>query len=121
MSSKKPNQLVLRCLLEQDGDLYLAYCIDLCLGVQGDSPEEVRDSLHAMIDDYLCDARQAYVQGDRDEFNYMMNRRAPLSIRLRYHAAAVPGLAWVIKAYRQFRHKMQPKPYYEPRDFNFAC
>lgn len=84
-------ELKLRCLIERDGDLWLAYCVDLCLGVQADSAEEVKAKLHGMVIDYLCDVQEAVNQGDRELARQMLGRKAPIEIRLRYQYARLMG------------------------------
>ncbi|MEA3642833.1 MAG: hypothetical protein VBE63_23250 [Lamprobacter sp.] len=81
--------LRLRCLIEQEGALYLAYCIDLGLGVQADSAREARERLHAAIDDYLSRVTAIDRAGDRQGAQRLLRRAAPWDLRLRY------WLAWL--------------------------
>lgn len=81
--------LRLRCLIEQEGALYLAYCIDFGLGVQGDSATDVRERLHAAIDDYLSRVAAIDRAGDRQAARRLLRRVAPWDLHLRY------WLAWL--------------------------
>lgn len=75
-------QLRLRCYLEQQGDIWSAVCIDLNLAAQGDSSDEARSKLHEQVKEYVYDA----VQGADKEFAaQLLNRKAPLSLRFKYH------------------------------------
>lgn len=70
----------LLCFAEGRGDQWEAICVDLDLAVQGRSFPEVQDSLNAAIVGYLRSV------GDEDEATrrQLLNRRAPLLVRLRY-------------------------------------
>lgn len=85
MASK--NSLKLRCLIEREGSIYVAHCIDLSLGVQGDSVEEVKDLMHEAIGSYLKRIIEIYQEGDHKNAHKLLNRKAPLSIRLKYFLA----------------------------------
>lgn len=115
------NPKKLRCLLERDGDLWLAYCIDLCLAVQADSSEEARSKLNDMIADYVLDATQALMQGDEAEYRAMMSRKSPLSFRIRYHLAALPGLKRVFSAALKALHQARPTDTYQEQCTQPAC
>ncbi len=112
MKQSKP--LKFRCLLQREGDLYLAFCIDLSLAVQGDSAEEVRAKLHDQIHDYLDHIEQVYREGDIEGAKQLFNRPAPLSIRMRYY--------WV-QAKQWWKQQASPdKPLWkEQGDLPWAC
>ncbi len=78
----KPQEILLRCYLEKKDGIWQAFCVDLCLAVQGDSAEEVRRKLHEQVYDYLVDIFEGE---DRPYAAQLLNRKAPLSQRLRYH------------------------------------
>ncbi|WP_083908645.1 hypothetical protein [Thioalkalivibrio thiocyanodenitrificans] len=78
----QPKQLVVRCFAESRHGVWQAFCIDLNLAVQGESQREVIDKLGDMIVDYLIDA----LEGEDEKFaEQLLDRPAPLSLRLRYH------------------------------------
>ncbi|MDN5872073.1 MAG: DUF1902 domain-containing protein [Nitrococcus sp.] len=83
--------LTLRCLAERDGDLWLAYCVDLSLDARADSADEVKAKLHDMIEDYLLDVQRAVNNGDRELAHEMLTRKAPLAVQLRYQRAVMLG------------------------------
>jgi hypothetical protein len=78
----KTQNLKLRCYAarEKDGSWY-AVCLDLCLFAQGDSFDEVRKKLHAMIKNYITEA----LTTDRDYIDSLIPRRAPLSSFVYYY------------------------------------
>jgi len=78
----RPNQLLLRCFAEREDGLWVAYCLDLSLVAQGDSLQEVRHKLEMQVRDYVTDA---LVGQDREHAAYLMTRKAPLSLWLRYY------------------------------------
>jgi len=80
-----PIDLLLRCYAERERDgTWFGICIDLNLAAQGDSFEEVRAKLHAMIRDYLADALTV----DEQYIGDLIPRQAPLYFRARYHLLA---------------------------------
>jgi hypothetical protein len=84
------HSMQLRCLIEQDQGLYVGYCLDLGLGVQGDTVAEVRDSLHAAIEAYLQRVAEIARAGDDVGALRLLRRKAPWSLRLKY------WLAWLL-------------------------
>ena len=84
----KPFQILLRCYAERKEGHWQAFCIDLCLAVQGESQQEVRQKLHAQIADYLQD-----ILGGEDlpYANQLLNRKAPFSIVAKYHLYSALG------------------------------
>jgi hypothetical protein len=78
----KATDLVLRCFAEKKDEHWQAFCIDLCLAVQGESMKEVREKLDSMIGEYVYDA----LAGEDKEFaEQLMTRKSPLSIRAKYY------------------------------------
>jgi predicted RNase H-like HicB family nuclease len=74
--------LILRCFAERAEGQWQAVCVDLCLAAQGDTLQEAREKLHAMIAEYVYDALAGE---DRAFADQLLVRRAPLSILARYH------------------------------------
>jgi len=78
----KKNLTIRSYITKQDG-LWVGVCIDLSLATQADSLEECRHQLEEQIESYLFDA----IEGEDKEFSeQLLNRRAPLSQVLYYHA-----------------------------------
>lgn len=97
----RPQALFLRCFVERRDDRWQGFCIDLNLAAQGDSLEEVKCKLEAMIADYVYDA----LAGEDREYAFqLMQRKAPLSIRWRYYYhALIPRIVhWGKKIDRVF-------------------
>jgi hypothetical protein len=78
----RPNEILLRCYIEKKEGVWQAFCIDLCLAVQGESTEEVKRKLHDQIHSYLVDIFEGE---DRPYAAQLLSRKAPISQRLRYH------------------------------------
>ncbi|MET1070010.1 MAG: hypothetical protein ABWY28_18565 [Pseudomonas prosekii] len=78
----KPNEILLRCFAERKEDYWQAFCIDLCLAVQGDSFQEVKSKLHAQVADYLQDILDGE---DRPYAAQLLSRKSPLPIVAKYH------------------------------------
>lgn len=79
----KPAELVIRCYVEKtDNDQWQAFCIDLNLAAQGDSLEESRQKLHAMIVTYVTDA---LIGEDKEYAEQLLTRKAPLYFQAKYH------------------------------------
>jgi hypothetical protein len=72
--------LIVRCYVKKDGDLYIAVCIDLSLAAQANSVEEVVQKLEAQIFDYLCEAFS-----ETEYAASLIQRKAPLSQRATFH------------------------------------
>ena len=77
-----PANLMLRCFAEQADGQWQAVCLDFCLAAQGDSFEEARGKLHAMIVEYVQDALTGE---DREFADQLLRRRAPFSLWARYY------------------------------------
>lgn len=77
----EPQQLILQCYAEQDGDVWVAVCLNFNLAAQGDSFEETKAKLEAMIVEYVNDA---LVGEDRAYSAQLLTRNAPFSIWMRY-------------------------------------
>jgi len=72
----RTRELMLRCYANKHGDQWQAFCIDLCLAVQGDSFPEVRQKLEHMMVEYVYDALAGE---DREFAEQLLNRKAPFS------------------------------------------
>ena len=78
----KPCNLLLRCYANKHGDQWQAFCIDLCLAVQGDSFPAVKQKLDRMMIEYVYDA----LAGEDLEFaDQLLNRKAPFEQIATYH------------------------------------
>lgn len=73
-----------RCFIHRDEGLFVAHCIDLSLAAQADSMEEARHKLDAMIKDHLQYVVELVREGDMIAAKQMLERKSPLSIRLKY-------------------------------------
>ncbi|SDY40245.1 hypothetical protein [Nitrosomonas sp. Nm33] len=70
----KPNDLLLRCYANKNGDQWQAFCIDFGLAAQGDSFDEVKGKLNLMVKEYLYDA----LYGEDKAFaEQLLKRKAP--------------------------------------------
>ena len=76
-----PKQLIVKCYAEQEGDCWVAVCLNFNLAAQGDSFEEVKTKLEAMIAEYVYDA---LVGVDKPYASQLLTRSAPLSSWLKY-------------------------------------
>jgi predicted RNase H-like HicB family nuclease len=75
------SNLVLRCYAEQEADgTWFAICLSLNLYARGDSFEQARMKLHAVIASYLKDALTV----DSQYVGDLIPRRAPLYFWVRY-------------------------------------
>ncbi|MDP1558745.1 MAG: hypothetical protein Q8K59_07350 [Nitrosomonas sp.] len=78
----RPNDLLLRCYANKDGDQWQIFCIDLCLAAQADTLSEARRKLHDMIREYIYDA----LVGEDVKFaGKLMRRKAPIKQVATYH------------------------------------
>jgi hypothetical protein len=77
-----PAQLIIRCYVEKEDELWIAVCLDFCLATQGDSLNEAREKLENQIADYVYDA----LAGEDSEYaSSLLTRKAPLNFWLRYY------------------------------------
>ena len=77
-TSKRPESLVVRCMVYPDHGEYAAECIDLDIMARGATPHEVFQSLHDAMRGYI----KTVLKGD---FEGLVPRPAPMSHRLHYH------------------------------------
>lgn len=76
-----PKQLIVKCYAEQEGDYWVALCLDFNLAAQGDTFEEVKTKLDAMIAEYVYDALAG---PDKQYAAQLLSRRAPFIAWLKY-------------------------------------
>lgn len=76
----KTPDLILRCYAVKRDQHWEAFCIDLCLAVQGDSINDVKSRLNAQITSYVEEALTI----DRQHAAYLLSRKAPLKQRIEY-------------------------------------
>lgn len=81
----KTEQLTLRCFGEEKNGQWTLVCVDLCLSAQASTVEKAKKKLEAQIKDYLFDA---LVGEDKQYANQLLNRKAPISLRAKYHYVA---------------------------------
>lgn len=79
------NHLKLHGLIERDGDVYAAHCIELGIAVQGDSVKQVKAMMDEAIGDYISRVVEIYKEGDVESAKALLTRKAPLSIRCKFH------------------------------------
>ncbi len=78
----RPIDLKLRCFAQQENDKsWFAICIDLNLFAQGETANEARKKLHAIIADYLTEALTV----DEQYIDDLIPRRAPFYFIFRYY------------------------------------
>jgi predicted RNase H-like HicB family nuclease len=83
MVAMRQSQWELRCYAEcQAPSVWVATCLDFDLAAQGETFEDARCRLDAMINEYVEDALTGE---DRDHAQSLLNRRAPLRYWLRYY------------------------------------
>ena len=76
----KTDDLLLRCYVERQGQLWVAVCIDLCLAAQDYDANEVVSKLHLQIVDHLNEAFK-----EKDFTNQLLSRKAPLRFRAKFY------------------------------------
>jgi predicted RNase H-like HicB family nuclease len=76
-----PKQLIVKCYAEQEGNCWVAVCLNFNLAAQGDSFEEVKAKLEAMISEYVYDALEGE---DKAYAAQLLSRTAPLSSWIKY-------------------------------------
>ncbi|NEV64147.1 type II toxin-antitoxin system HicB family antitoxin [Thiorhodococcus minor] len=94
MTSIRPTELRLRCYAEREApDVWVALCLDFDLAAQGETFEDAKAKLDAMIDDYV---RDAWEGEDQPFAESLLNRRAPLRYWLRF---------WWFSLWSRIRHR----------------
>lgn len=101
----RKSQWKLRCYAERQApDLWVALCLDFDLAAQGETFEDARARLDAMINDYVEDALTGE---DREYADAFLNRRAPWKDWARYY--------WV-----SLLRAISPRPAHASRTFREA-
>jgi predicted RNase H-like HicB family nuclease len=77
-----PKQLIIKCYAEHEEGVWVALCLDFNLAAQGDSFEDAKIKLEAMIAEYVYDALMGE---DKIYASQLLSRRAPLSAWLKYY------------------------------------
>jgi hypothetical protein len=77
----KAKDLILRCFVKQDGDQWVAVCIDLCLAAQSETMDEAKQKLESMVHSYIEEA----LDTDREYAAQLLSRKAPFSQVMYYH------------------------------------
>jgi len=72
------NSVILSCVVRGHTDHWEGFCLDLDLAVQGRTYDQVRDGLLKAINGYI----DAALLEDEQTRNELLNRRAPLRVRL---------------------------------------
>lgn len=81
-----------RCYAEKNGNRWQAVCIDYCLAAQSDTYSEVKQKLQGMVNEYLHDA---LVGKDRGHAHYLLQRKAPLKFRIKYHLYKIMAYPYI--------------------------
>ncbi len=76
----RPKDLILRCYVEQQGNLYVAVCIDLCLADQDHDPKIAVKRLHAQMVDHI---KEAFKETRFTE--QLLSRKSPMAYIFKYH------------------------------------
>lgn len=101
-----PKQLIVQCYAEQEGDCWVAVCLNFNLAAQGDCFEEVKTKLEAMIKEYVYDAM---VGEDRAYCAQLLTRSAPLSTWIKYRIIRLKVAFWHTRE-RVFNETMPLRP-----------
>lgn len=72
----------IRCLIERDGDLYVAMSLEFGLAAQADTLAEAKTKLKAQITEYIEDLNE---EKDDLKKQYLLNRKGPWQCFLLYY------------------------------------
>lgn len=84
-----PQELIIKCYAEKQHDCWVAVCLDFTLAAQGDSYDEVKTKLEAMITEYVYDA---LVGEDKQYASQLLSRTAPLSSWVKYYLILIKNV-----------------------------
>lgn len=115
-----PGDLKLRGYAERESDgSWFIICVDLNLYARADSLSEARSKLHEFMVDYL---REAFEQ-DREYFDQLVPRPAPLHFRLKYRWLVFLSQLRGLKDHgRNGRDDLsRPGPFSEAMPLQVAC
>ncbi|MDA8272378.1 MAG: hypothetical protein M0Z72_01380 [Deltaproteobacteria bacterium] len=73
-----------RGYIKKEGNLYMGFCVDLTLAVQGESYDEAVNKLNAVIADYINEALTV----DSKYKEQLLNRKAGLAEYIKYYYIA---------------------------------
>jgi len=76
----KPQQLIIKCYAKQDGDVWVAVCLDFNLATQGETFPDARKKLEEQIVFYVDEALQ-----DTEYGSQLLTRKAPISSWVEYY------------------------------------
>jgi hypothetical protein len=77
-----PKQLIIKCYAECEGGVWVALGLDFNLAAQGDSFEDAKLKLEAMIKEYVYDVLEGE---DKLYVSQLLGRRAPISAWFKYY------------------------------------
>lgn len=81
--NKPDAELTFRGYVKQDGDVWVAICVDLNLAAQGKTAEEAITECFSMIEEYLDYVVDKYP----DKLNEYLSRPAPPELMTEYNSA----------------------------------
>jgi predicted RNase H-like HicB family nuclease len=82
---KSPMKLLVRCLAERRDTQWQAFSLEFGLAAQGESLNEAKQKLDAMISNYIEDA---LIGQDRENAHILLKRKAHWSVYARYYFAS---------------------------------
>ena len=83
MAAVKPSQLVLRCMARRQKSRWVGVCLDLNLGAEAHSLEELKTKMDQFILSYI---ETVLDTDDRASISELISRKAPWKDWLRYYA-----------------------------------
>ena len=81
----KSKDLLIRCMIYRDGDLFIGVCLDYDLMVQSETMANAKEKLNQQVREYVADA---LVGEDHDYADQLLDRRAPFKYFLMYYGGA---------------------------------
>ena len=75
MANVAPDRLILRCYGYQKNNRWIGICLNFNLAVEAESPEELRQKMHEVIESYI---ETVLDTEDKDSIPALLSRRAPL-------------------------------------------
>jgi hypothetical protein len=95
---------ILHCYASGRSGDWEGICLDLDIAVQGDSFEEVLQSLHDAVLLYL----ESVGSLPEDQQAHLLRRAAPLGVRLKFLGYALRSLAWLDSSNRYHHQFTMP-------------
>jgi predicted RNase H-like HicB family nuclease len=94
--------VTIHCYARQEAPgTWVALCLNFDLAAQGETFDEAKARLDAMLNEYVADALTG---ADQDQADAFLNRRAPWYYWLRY---------WAYVALARLRPRRSPRPFVE--------